>query len=235
MPGRPSKRWQCTKCGRERPLKSRSSARAFPACRRPGCSAGGRVTVYESERRAGGHTNTVTVKCRGREIPVDTGFIVYNEATYPNLTALFDHLDVPTQASDMSFAVSLDGGALEYSGGNMSGLFAQKRNLFRPRFWSMLRDLHRFYREAPRDRASDRSAHDAGRISRCQRLRRGVPRGSSAADGGRDLVGAACEIAAIIRPRPSSASTTITACCRLAQPAEMAHGDRRQPGLCRAI
>jgi predicted NAD/FAD-binding protein len=111
------------------------------------------VTVFESERRIGGHSNTVTVKNGKREIAVDTGFIVYNEATYPNLIALFDHLRVPTQVSDMSFAVSLDGGELEYSGGNISGLFAEKRNLFRPRFWSMLRDLHRFYREAPRDLA----------------------------------------------------------------------------------
>src|SRR5271165_1430823 len=100
------------------------------------------VTVFESQHRTGGHSNTVTVKHGRREIAVDTGFIVYNEATYPNLIALFDHLNVPTQISDMSFAVSLGGGDLEYSGGNISGLFAEKRNLFRPRFWSMLRDLH---------------------------------------------------------------------------------------------
>ncbi len=117
------------------------------------------VTVFESERRVGGHSNTVTVKRGQREIAVDTGFIVYNEATYPNLIALFDHLEVPTQTSDMSFAVSLAGGELEYSGGNISGLFAEKRNLFRPRFWSMLRDLHRFYREAPRDLAILKEFH----------------------------------------------------------------------------
>jgi predicted NAD/FAD-binding protein len=111
-----------------------------------------KVTVYECERRLGGHSNTVTVKTAAGDIAVDTGFIVYNELTYPNLTALFSHLDVPTQLSDMSFAVSLGGGDLEYSGG-LAGLFAEKRNLFRPRFWSMLRDLHRFYREAPRDLA----------------------------------------------------------------------------------
>jgi predicted NAD/FAD-binding protein len=84
-------------------------------------------------------------------LPVDTGFIVYNEPSYPNLTALFHHLDVPTAASDMSFAVSLDGGALEYAGTDLRGLFAQKRNLLRPRFWTMLGELMRFYREAPRD------------------------------------------------------------------------------------
>ena len=112
-----------------------------------------KVTVYESDRRVGGHSNTVMVEGAKGAIPVDTGFIVYNEATYPNLTALFEHLEVPTQLSDMSFAVSLGDGDLEYSGTNLAGLFAEKRNLFRPRFWSMLRDLQRFYREAPRDLA----------------------------------------------------------------------------------
>jgi predicted NAD/FAD-binding protein len=116
------------------------------------------VTVYESEPRLGGHSNTVTVAGADGDIAVDTGFIVYNELTYPNLTALFQHLGVPTQLSDMSFAVSINGGDLEYSGG-LAGLFAEKRNLFRPRFWSMLRDLHRFYREAPRDLAALEQIH----------------------------------------------------------------------------
>lgn len=107
------------------------------------------VTLYEAAPRPGGHSNTVTVAGDQGPVPVDTGFIVYNEATYPNLTALFDHLEVPTKPSDMSFAVSLDGGRLEYAGTDLRGLFAQKRNLLRPRFWSMLRDLMRFYREAP--------------------------------------------------------------------------------------
>jgi len=104
-----------------------------------------RVTLYESASRPGGHSNTVEIG----GVPVDTGFIVYNEATYPNLTALFAHLGVRTKASEMSFAVSLDGGRLEYAGTDLGGLFAQRRNLIRPRFWSMLRDLRRFYREAP--------------------------------------------------------------------------------------
>jgi predicted NAD/FAD-binding protein len=110
------------------------------------------VTVYERDQRVGGHCNTVDVPNGKSTIPVDTGFIVYNEDTYPNLTALFAHLDVPTEPSDMSFAVSLDAGGLEYCGGaTLVGLFAQKRNFFRPRFWSMLTDIHRFYREAPTD------------------------------------------------------------------------------------
>jgi uncharacterized protein len=110
-----------------------------------------RVTVYETAARIGGHCNTVDVPDGDGTTPVDTGFIVYNEPAYPNLTALFKYLDVPTEVSDMSFAVSLDGGGLEYSGANLTGLFAQKRNVFRPRFWSMLTDIRRFYREAPND------------------------------------------------------------------------------------
>lgn len=117
-------------------------------------SQGHDITVYEQEARLGGHSNTVTVNTTDGAVPVDTGFIVYNEKTYPNLTAMFAHLDVPTQASQMSFAVSLANGDLEYSGTSLNGLFAQRSNVFRPRFWSMLNDLWRFYREAPRDLAS---------------------------------------------------------------------------------
>ena len=108
-----------------------------------------RVTVYESADRAGGHSNTVDVPSPTGPVPVDTGFIVFNDATYPNLIALFAHLGVKTVASEMTFAVSLDDGRLEYAGTDLFGLFAQPANLFRPRFWSMLRDLRRFYRDAP--------------------------------------------------------------------------------------
>jgi len=107
------------------------------------------VTLHEAAPRPGGHSNTVMVSAQQGAVPVDTGFIVYNEATYPNLTALFDYLEVATKPSDMSFAVSLGNGKLEYAGTDLKGLFAQKRNLLRPRFWSMLRELLRFYREAP--------------------------------------------------------------------------------------
>ena len=112
-----------------------------------------RVTLYEADARLGGHSHTVDVTVRGTPVAVDTGFIVYNEPAYPNLTALFAHLGVATQASEMSFAVSLDGGALEYSGSDLGGLFAQRGNLVNLRFWSMLRDLVRFYRNAPLDAA----------------------------------------------------------------------------------
>ncbi|MBM3488140.1 MAG: FAD-dependent oxidoreductase [Alphaproteobacteria bacterium] len=108
-----------------------------------------RVTVYEKARRIGGHSNTVDVPGPDGPVSVDTGFIVYNEPNYPNLVALFDHLGVATRPSDMSFAVSLDDGRLEYSGTGLGGLFAQRRNLVRPRFWRMIRGITRFYREGP--------------------------------------------------------------------------------------
>jgi len=106
------------------------------------------VQVYEAVPRLGGHTNTVDVPWRGQQVPVDTGFIVYNEPNYPNLTKLFAQLAVPTHASDMSFGVSLDDGRLEYAGGSLGCLFAQKRNLLRPGFHRMLYDILRFNRDA---------------------------------------------------------------------------------------
>ena len=109
------------------------------------------VTIYEKDDRIGGHTNTVTVDTPDGDIAVDTGFIVFNEANYPNLVALFEHLGVATQPSNMSFSASLDGGRFEYAGTGLGGLFAQPANLLRPRMWSMLRDVMRFYREAPAD------------------------------------------------------------------------------------
>jgi hypothetical protein len=108
-----------------------------------------RVTVYEAEPRFGGHSLTVEAPSPAGPIPVDMGFIVYNEANYPNLTALFRHLDVPTAFTDMSFGVSLDNGDLEYASTDLFTLFAQRRNLLRPRFWSMLGDVVRFCRQAP--------------------------------------------------------------------------------------
>lgn len=106
-----------------------------------------RVTLYEKDDRPGGHVNTVDLDGGGA---VDTGFIVYNEANYPNLTALFAHLGVKTRETDMSFAASLENGRIEYGGHSLSTLFAQKTNLLRPRFWRMAADIPRFYREAPK-------------------------------------------------------------------------------------
>lgn len=106
------------------------------------------VTIYEETDRLGGHSNTVTAAVSSGDIEVDTGFICFNDATYPNLIALFEHLGVATRATDMSFAVSLDNGEFEYAA---PGLFAQRRNALSPRFWSMLAEVLRFYRQAPLD------------------------------------------------------------------------------------
>jgi len=109
------------------------------------------VTLYERNNRLGGHSNTVMVNTSLGATPVDTGFIVFNDVTYPNLVALFDHLKVPTKPSDMSFGVSLNGGRTEYSSVGASAFLCGGRNLMSPRFWSMTFDLLRFYRRAPLD------------------------------------------------------------------------------------
>ena len=106
------------------------------------------VTLIEGADRFGGHCHTAVVPTPIGEVPVDTGFIVYNTQNYPNLCAMFEHLDVPTKASDMSFAVSIRDGYLEYSGSGVTGLFAQRRNMARPLYWRLVWDLLRFYREA---------------------------------------------------------------------------------------
>lgn len=111
------------------------------------------VTVYEADRRPGGHSNSVLTPAGDM---IDTGFIVFNDWTYPNLVALFNHLDIDNVESRMSFAVSVRRGALEYSGDGLKGLFAQKTNLLRPRFHRMWRDILRFYRDAPADLAEGR-------------------------------------------------------------------------------
>jgi predicted NAD/FAD-binding protein len=106
------------------------------------------VTVFEANRYLGGHTNTVDVRVDGVEHPVDTGFLVFNRKTYPNLCALFAHLGVEPVASDMSFAVSFLDRDLEWAGTNLGTVFGQRRNLLRPRFWGMLADIVRFNRAA---------------------------------------------------------------------------------------
>lgn len=109
------------------------------------------VTVFEADGRLGGHANTAEAPGFHGPVPVDTGFIVFNEDNYPNLTALFAHLGAPTINADMSLSVSLDDGAFEYSSFGFGGIFAQKRNLANLRFLKMLTDVTRFYREAPAD------------------------------------------------------------------------------------
>ena len=110
------------------------------------------VTVYEKRERLGGHSATVDVSFGDKIIPVDTGFIVYNENNYQNLINLFDHLGVKTSSSDMEFSVSLDNGKLEWKGGKkLSGVFAQPTNIFSPNFLKMLRDIFRFNKRARQD------------------------------------------------------------------------------------
>ncbi len=111
------------------------------------------VTLFEAEPRLGGHSHTVDVAIDGKTIPVDTGFIVYNNVNYPNLIELFDLLDVPTEASDMSFSVSVDGGRFEYASTLPWGPFCQPGNLLKPKFLRMLADIVRFYRHAMRKQA----------------------------------------------------------------------------------
>jgi predicted NAD/FAD-binding protein len=106
------------------------------------------VTLYEADGRIGGHAHTVEAPGLKGPVPVDTGFIVYNEANYPNFTALLAHLGVESRDANMALSVSLDDGAFEYSS---TALFAQKRNLFSARFWAMLRDVSRFYRQGSKD------------------------------------------------------------------------------------
>jgi predicted NAD/FAD-binding protein len=110
------------------------------------------VTLYEADSRLGGHTHTVDVSLDGIEYPVDTGFLVFNERTYPQLIALLAELGVPTAKSDMSFAVSVRHGRrhVEWSGTDLKGVFAQRRNLASPRFLGMLREILRFNAQATR-------------------------------------------------------------------------------------
>ena len=107
------------------------------------------ITVFESGDHVGGHSNTVNSGAAHGGLDVDTGFIVYNDVNYPNLVALFEHLGVPTKASQMSFGASVDGGAFEYAGTGLNGLLGQRRNFLSRRFWAMLADIVRFYRSAP--------------------------------------------------------------------------------------
>lgn len=103
-----------------------------------------RVTLFEAADYAGGHTHTVDVDLDGMRAPVDTGFLVFNDRTYPNLIALFEELHVAVHRSEMSFSVSIGNGQLEWAGSNLNTVFAQRRNMFSPDFLGMLRDIVRF-------------------------------------------------------------------------------------------
>lgn len=107
------------------------------------------LKVYEKQSYVGGHTNTVEVREGAHTLPVDTGFIVFNKVTYPNLLQLFDDLGVPYEKSNMSFSFhNLDTG-LQYNGSNLNGLFAQRKNIFRPKYYRFLLEINRFNESAP--------------------------------------------------------------------------------------
>ena len=109
-------------------------------------SHGHRVTLIEADARPGGHSNTVDCEVDGVDVAVDTGFIVYNPPAYPNLTALFRHLEVPTAQSNMSFSVSMGKGAYEYAGSGLAQVVGQAGNLLSLGHWRMIRDIPRFFK-----------------------------------------------------------------------------------------
>jgi len=108
------------------------------------------LTVFEQNDYIGGHTNTITIDEDGTPIPIDTGFMVFNNVTYPNLTRLFQELEVEVKPTEMSFSVRHLPDALEYNGMGMNKMFAQRGNLFRHRFWRFLFEVKRFFEEGRR-------------------------------------------------------------------------------------
>ncbi len=125
-----------------------------------------RVTLFEAGSHFGGHANTVDLTLGGITHGVDTGFLVFNHRTYPNLVQLFGELGVETAASDMSFSVQVPQTGLEWSGSSLDTVFAQRRNLARPAFWRMLRDLLRFNRVATQLALSGADAQLAEPVAR---------------------------------------------------------------------
>ena len=108
------------------------------------------LTLYEQNDYIGGHTHTVTVQEQAGPVHIDTGFMVFNYQTYPNLCRLFGQIGAPVKKTDMSFSIQHIPSGLEYSGSSLNHLFAQRSNLFRPRFWKMLRQIGRFNAESIR-------------------------------------------------------------------------------------
>ncbi len=113
------------------------------------------ITVFEANDYIGGHTHTVDVMLEGKRYAIDTGFIVFNDWTYPNFVKLLNELGVASQPSSMSFSVKCERMGLEYNGTSLNTLFAQRRNLLQPSFYRMITDILRFNREAPRLLAQD--------------------------------------------------------------------------------
>lgn len=118
------------------------------------------ISVFEASSWVGGHTHTVDVQVDGRHYAIDTGFIVFNDWTYPNFIELLNQLGVTYQPTEMSFSVRDPVSGVEYNGNTLNSLFAQRRNLLSPPFWGMLRDILRFNREAVDDLQQQRIASD---------------------------------------------------------------------------
>ncbi|MBT9529847.1 MAG: NAD(P)-binding protein, partial [Pseudomonas sp.] len=118
------------------------------------------ISVFEASNWVGGHTHTVDVQVDGRHYAIDTGFIVFNDWTYPNFIELLNQLGVTYQPTEMSFSVCDPVSGVEYNGNTLNSLFAQRRNLLSPPFWGMLRDILRFNREAVDDLQQQRIASD---------------------------------------------------------------------------
>jgi predicted NAD/FAD-binding protein len=129
------------------------------------------LTVFEADDRIGGHTHTHRVELDGEVQHVDTGFIVFNDRTYPNFIALLDELGVASQESSMTFSVRNDDRGLEYNGTSLNGLFAQRLNLVRPGFVGMIAEILRFHREAPELLADDGDETTLGAYLDAQRFR----------------------------------------------------------------
>lgn len=120
------------------------------------------ITVFEAASYIGGHSRTVDVFEGGRKLAIDTGFIVFNERTYPHFISLLAEIGQDSQPTAMSFSVSSEDGSLEYNGSSIDGLFAQRKNLLRPRFYRMLGDILRFNRQATLDMAADKATPALG-------------------------------------------------------------------------
>ncbi len=116
------------------------------------------LSLFEKDPRIGGHSNTVEVAEGSNRLPLDTGFMVYNEVTYPHLTRLFNELSVETKPTEMSFSVQHMSAGIEFNGGSVNLLFAQRKNLLSPRFWKMLLQINRFNKETVEELANPKFA-----------------------------------------------------------------------------
>lgn len=159
------------------------------------------ISVFEAADYIGGHTNTIDVTLDGQAYSVDTGFIVFNDWTYPHFIRLLDELGVPSQPSDMSFSVKCDATGLEYNGTSLNTLFAQRRNLLRPSFYRMIRDILRFNREAPALLSESDPGQSLGSYLEQHRYSKEFVRNYILPMGG-DLVGEPCHDVGVPGPLP---------------------------------